>query len=59
MEIMLTNPPLSPGKPDLRIIKLEPRAPGPIVKMPCKQPLAQPVMPVEPLDRRQVRLRWD
>ena len=57
---MPTKPPLSPGKPDLRIIRREPRPPSPVAKMPlARQALAQPVMPVEPLDRRQVRLRWD
>jgi hypothetical protein len=54
MEIMLTKPPLSPGKPDLRIVKLKPRSPSPVVKNPLTE---QP--PVTPLDRRQVRLRWD
>jgi len=56
MEIMLTKPPAPTGKPDLRVIRLEPQVRNRIETMPTPQPQAQPT---EMLDRRQVRLRWD
>lgn len=57
---MPTKPPLPPGKPDLRVIRVEARIPGAVTKTSlARQALAQPGMPLEPLDRRKVRLRWD
>lgn len=54
---MLTKPPAPTGKPDLRVIRLEPQVRNRIETMPLTpQPQTQPPAP---LDRRQVRLRWD
>jgi len=59
MEIMLTKPTSSPGKPDLRVVGIAPRPQTWIPTTPlAKQPLSRPSA-VEPLDRRQIRLRWD
>ena len=56
---MLTKPTSSPGKPDLRVIGIAPRPQTWIPTTPlAKQPLSRPSA-VEPLDRRQIRLRWD
>ena len=49
----------SPGKPGLRVIRMEPRPETWIPTTPlAKQALSQPTA-VEALDRRKVRLRWD